>query len=171
MNAKFLLIPAAIIVSAPAQAKIYMSIEDAQQLMFPGAAFEANFVTLDQSQFNAIIDDSGVNVYSRKIKAWKASAGGWFVLDQVRGQDDWITYAIAIDDKGGVQRIEILECLENYDGIGRPGWRSQFYGKRHGAGFDNVATISGATLSSGQMKAGVKRILSTYALVLAPSAG
>ena len=172
MRFQFMLVPAALVAaSAPAQARIYMDLAAAQQLMFPGATFEENFLTLDQDQFNAIIEDSDVNVYSRNIKAWKVSGGGWFIIDQVRGKDDWISYAIAIDPKGVVRRIEILECLENWDGITLPEWRAQFYGKKHGAAFDDIGQISGATLSSGQMTAGVKRILSTYALVLSPSTG
>ena len=173
MRFQFMLVPAALVAStaAPAQARVYMDLAAAQQLMFPGASFEENFVTLDQDQFNAIIKDSDVNVYSRGIKAWKSSTGGWFILDQVRGKDDWISYAIAIDKKGIVRRIEILECLENWDGITMPEWRAQFYGKKHGSAFDDIGQISGATLSSGQMTAGVKRILSTYALVLSPPVG
>ena len=143
-----------------------MGIEEAQQLMFPGETFSENFITLDQEQFNAIINDSQVNVYSRKIKAWRISNGGWFIIDQVRGKDDWISYAIGIDAKGVVKRLEILECLDNWDGITIPAWRAQFYGKRRGARFDDIQIISGATLSSTQMTAGVKRILSTLALVL-----
>jgi hypothetical protein len=168
MRSKFFLVPAAVIATAaaPATARIYMDIGQAQQLMFPGASFSENFVTLDQEQFNAIIKDSDVNVYSRNIKAWKVSTGGWFIIDQVRGKDDWISYAIGIDGKGVVRHIEVLECLENWDGITLPAWRAQFYGKKHGARFDDIQIISGATLSSGQMTAGVKRILSTVMIVL-----
>jgi len=172
MRSQLMLVPAALVAAAtPAHAKIYMELAQAQALMFPGATFEENFLTLDQDQFNAIIEDSDVNVYTRNIKAWRVSTGGWFILDQVRGKDDWISYAIAIDHKGIVRRIEILECLENWDGITLPEWRAQFYGKRHGATFDDIGQISGATLSSGQMTAGVKRILSTHALVLSEPTG
>ncbi|MSO73484.1 MAG: FMN-binding protein [Rhodospirillaceae bacterium] len=171
MRSKLFLIPAAVVATAaaPAFARIYMEIPAAQQLMFPGATFSEKFVTLDQEQFNAIIKDSDVNVYSRNIKAWKVSTGGWFIIDQVRGKDDWISYAIGVDGKGVVRHIEVLECLENWDGITLPAWRAQFYGKKHGARFDDIQIISGATLSSGQMTAGVKRILSTLAIVLEES--
>ncbi len=171
MRAQFLLVPAALFASAPAVAATYMTVEQAQQAMFPGATFTENFVTLNQDQFNAIIDDSDVNVWTRNIKAWKASTGGWFILDQVRGRDDWITYALGIDEKGTVRHLEVLECLEKYDGITTPEWRAQFYGKRHGNKFDDIEIISGSTLSSSQMAAGVKRLMSTYALVLNPPSG
>ena len=171
MRAQFLIVPFALVASAPSMAKTYMTVEQAQELMFPGASFTENFVTLDQDQFNAIIKASNVNVYDRHIKAWKVSTGGWFVLDQVRGKDDWISYAIAINEKGAVSRIEILECLDNYDGITIPEWRAQFCGKRNGSQFDDVQIISGSTLSSGQIAAGVRRVLATYAIVLDPPAG
>ena len=171
MRSQLLLIPAAVVASAaaPAFAKTYMDVQQAQQLVFPGAKFAENFITLDQEQFNAIIKDSDVNVYTRNIKAWRTANNEWFIIDQVRGKDDWISYAIGIDSKGVIRHIEILECLENYDGITIPAWRAQFYGKKHRRQFDDIQIISGATLSSGQMAAGVKRILSTLALVLAPS--
>ncbi len=171
MRVQFLLIPAAIIASAPVQAKVYMDVAQAQQLMYPGETFQERFVTLDQSQFNAIIKDSDVNIYNRNVKAWRASNGDWFIIDQVRGKDDWISYAVAITAAGIVKRVEILECLEKYDGITVPDWRAQFHGKKHGARFDDIGMISGSTLSSGQMLSGVKRLLSTHAIVLSDGAG
>jgi hypothetical protein len=175
MKFQFMLVPTAIVASAvgapAAQAKIFMGIEQAQQLMFPGATFEQHFISLDQTQFNAIIKDSNVNIYNREVKAWKVSNGGWFIIDQVRGKDDWISYAVSISPEGKVQQVEILECLENYAGITNPDWRAQFYGGKRGAQFENVLIISGSTLSCGQMVSGVKRILSTHALILSQLAG
>jgi len=171
MRSRFLLVPAAIFASAPSVAATYLTVEQAQAAMFPGAEFTPNFVKLDQEQFNAIITDSDVNVWNRDIKAWRVSTGGWFIIDQVRGRDDWITYAIGISAQGVVKHVEVLECLDKYDGITEPEWRAQFYGKQHGAKFDDVQIISGSTLSSSQLAAGVKRILSTYALVLNPPSG
>ena len=171
MRSQLFLVPAAIFASAPCIAATYMSVEQAQKAMFPDATFSENFVKLDQDQFNAIINDSDVNVWSRDIKAWKVSDGGWFILDQVRGRDDWITYAIGVSPKGGVKSIEILECLDKYDGITQPEWLAQFYGRHHGNKFDDIQIISGSTLSSSQLAAGVKRIMSTLALVLDPPPG
>jgi hypothetical protein len=173
MRSQFLLMPIALVatMSATAQAEPYMTVEQAQAEMFPGATFTPNFVTLDQDQFNAIIKDADVVPWSRNIKAWKVSTGEWFILDQVRGKDDWITYAVAIDQDGAVKKIEILECLEHYDGIKNPAWLGQFSGRRHGAKMLDIETITGATLSSSQITGGVKRLLTTYALVLSPPSG
>ncbi len=167
MKHQFLLVPAAIIgasVPAVAQAKIFMTLENAQQLLFPGATFEEASFALNQNDFNWIIKDANVNIYNRNVKLWKVSSGGWFLVDQVRGKDDWISYAIGITAEGVVKNIEIIECLENYDGITIPAWRAQFNGKKRGATFDEIAIISGSTLSSAEMISGVKRILSTLYL-------
>jgi len=169
MRAQLMLVPAAMIMAAPASAKIFMDVEQAQQAIFPGKKLSEHFVKLDQDQFNAIIDDANVNVYSRNVKAWRTEDGEWFILDQVQGKDDWITYAVGVDAKGVVRHIEVLECLDDYAGITIPAWRAQFYGKRRGVSFDNIEIISGSTLSSGQMIGGIKRLLSTVALVLQES--
>jgi hypothetical protein len=170
MRSRLLLIPAAIVAAAPAQAETYMTLERAQKLLFPGATLTERFVTLNQDQYNKIIGEGNVEPYGRKLKLWKASTGGWFILDQVRGKNDWISYAVALDDQGAVKGVEILECLEKWDGIRNPAWLAQFSGKQHRALFTDIQIISGSTLSSEQIANGVKRLLATYAHVIAPMA-
>lgn len=169
MRSQFLLIPIALCAAAPCPAANYMTVEQAQAAMFPDATFTPSFVKLDDRQADRIIVDARANVLNRDIKAWKVSTGGWFILDQVLGRDDWISYAVGITAQGKIKQIEILECLDKYDGITRPEWRAQFYGKHHGSNLTEIDSISGSTLSSSQMTAGVRRILSTYALVLEPA--
>ena len=174
MRSQFLLVPVAIVAgvaTTPAQAEVYMTVDQAQKAMFPDASFTEHFIELDQDQYNAIIDDSNVVPYSRKVRAWRVSTGGWFIIDQVRGKDDWVSYAISFDANGAVKHIEVLECLEHYDGIRNPGWLSQFYGRKHGTPNGGVQIISGSTLSSGQMMEGVKRLISTVSLILSTDPG
>jgi hypothetical protein len=104
------------------------------------------------------------------VRAWKVSTGGWFILDQVMGRDDRVTYAIGLDQDGTVRGIEILVCVAGYDGIRRPGWRSQFVGKKS-PNFNDIASISGATLSAMHIAEGVKRTLVTYIKYIAPQSG
>jgi hypothetical protein len=170
MRSQFLLLPFAVLASAPCFAVSYMTLEQAQASMFPGATFTANFVKLDSGQVGTVMKDSGVSVWSSNIKAWRVSTGGWFILDQVRGRDDWISYAVGITSEGTVKQVEILECLDGYAGITQPDWRGQFTGKHHGNSFD-VELITGATLSSSGVAEGVKRVMTTYALVLNPPGG
>ena len=87
------------------------------------------------------------------------------------GKHEFITFAVAIDVGGAVKSVEILDYRESYGGQVRdPRWRAQFIGKRAGAPLKlggEIKNISGATLSSKHVSDGVRRLLATYAIVLA----
>lgn len=172
MQARFLLIPAAALtITVPAHATVYMSVEQAQQLMFPGETLTAHPLTLSDEQVSKIEDVSDTDVLSKNLKAWKASDGGWFIVDQVVGKHEFIPIAVGIDAHGAVKDIEILEYRESYgDEVRNPKWRAQFTGKTSVAPLkltDDIQNISGATLSSKHITDGVRRLLVTYDLVLA----
>lgn len=176
MKSRFLLIPAyALVVAAPVQATVYLSVEQAQALMFPGATMTPDFVTLTPDQMKAIEKATDVNVLSASLKVWRASTGGWFIADQVVGKHEFIPFALALDDKGAVKSVEILEYRETYgDQVRNEAWRAQFAGKTHDAPLKlgkDIQNISGATLSSRHITDGVKRLLTTYDLVLSKKSG
>lgn len=168
MRSQLFLFPAALIASAsPAWAENYLTLGQAQNILFPGATFAPAFLQLSDSDRETIVEDSQATVWHREVKVWKVSTGGWFFIDQVLGKDDWISYAVALDEKGVVKGIEILECLEKYDQVTAPAWRKQFVGKHYGKmNVLDIKSISGTTLSSDHIAEGVKRVLSTYALIL-----
>lgn len=176
MRARLLwLAPALVLSPMAARATTYLTIEQAQKLMFPGQALAPAFATLSDAQVAAIQRDSGVHVLDRQVKAWRAANGGWFIADRVVGKHEFITFALALDPTGAVRDVEILDYRESYgDQVRGAAWRAQFTGKRRGAPLklgDEIKNISGATLSSKHVTDGVKRLLSTYALVLKPAAG
>jgi Na+-transporting NADH:ubiquinone oxidoreductase subunit NqrC len=67
--------------------------------------------------------------------------------------------------------LEVLDYHESYGGeVHLPAWRRQFVDKHHGSPLQlngDIKNISGATLSCGHITDGVRRLLATYALVLA----
>jgi hypothetical protein len=167
-----LLLPVAVAAAAaPAYAKVYLSVEEAQQLMFPGASFTKSPLTLTDVQARAIEQASHANVLSRLVQVWKVSTGGWFIADQVVGKHEFIPIALGLDASGAVKDVEILEYREAYgDGVRNPKWRAQFAGKRNGAKLtlaEDIQNISGATLSSKHITDGVRRLLATYAIAIA----
>ncbi len=167
MRAALFLVAAALIAAAPASAAVYLSIKQAQALMFPHVKLQPRFLTLTSEQAEAIASVSGQRVRSKDLKAWRAADGGWFVVDQVQGRDDWLTYALAINRDGIVTGLEILECAADFDTVRMPEWLDQFRGASIGDNF-HIQPMSGATLSSRHITDGVKRVLATYALVLKP---
>jgi hypothetical protein len=173
MKARLLLLPLSpLAMCAPAYAVTYMTIEQAQTLMFEGSALTRDARMLSAAQVRAIESDSGVKVASPEVNAWRDQSGGWFILDQVIGKHEFINYAIALDAMGAVRQLEILDYHESYGTeVHLPAWRRQFVGKRHGSPVQlnsDIKNISGATLSCGHVTDGVRRLLATYALVLAP---
>jgi FMN-binding domain len=172
MKARFLLLPISpLALVAPAFAVTYLTVEQAQTLMFEGSLLTRDFRTLSPAQIQAIESDSGVKVTNAQLNAWRDGAGGWFLLDQVIGKHEFINYAVALDASGTVRQLEILDYHESYGGeVHLPAWRRQFVGKRHGSPLHlngDIKNISGATLSCGHVTDGVRRLLSAYALVLA----
>lgn len=168
-NLNLIWLPVAAI-SNSAHATSYLTVEQAQQALFPGAAFRAENIVLTAGQVRDIESASGVSVRARELRAWRVAGGGWFLVDEVVGKHDFITYALGIEADGGVRGVEIMDYRESYGyQIRDPRWRAQFAGKKAGAPLkleDDIRNISGATLSCRHIADGVKRLLALYARVL-----
>lgn len=156
--------------ATPAFAVTYLNVGQAQQAIFPGAIFQETPVTLTPEQRKAIEKASGVKVRARELKVWLVKGGGWFIVDEVIGKHEFITYALGLQADGSVKRIEVMDYRESYGSeVRNAAWQSQFIGKKHGAKLkldDDIKNISGATLSCRHIAEGVKRLLATYEVVL-----
>ncbi len=166
-------LPAAVV--TPAYATTYLTVAQAQAAIFPGAAMTPDPHTLSPEQAKAIARAAGVKPLSPTLKAWKVAApdgkpAGWFIVDEVVGKHEFITFALGIDMNGAVKSVEILDYREVYGGEVRlPAWRAQFTGKTAASPLvldRDIRNISGATLSSRHVTDGVKRLLVTAQLVL-----
>ncbi len=170
-----LILPALVGGSFHGYATTYHTVESAQKACFPdGTEFTPADVKLTKEQMKAIEQDSGVRVRLDTQKVWKASRGGqpagWFIVDEVLGKHEYITWALALKADGSVQSIEVMDYRETYGyEIRNADWRAQFLGKKHGAKLkldDDIRNVSGATLSCRHITDGVKRLLAFYELVL-----
>ena len=170
MSRHLMLLPLSLI-AIEAEATVYMTPEQAQATMFPGETLKPGFRTLDTAQVQAIRKAAGVSPLGRQLKVWRAASGGWLIVDEVVGKHEFITFAVALDASGALKSVEILDYRESYGGQVRDSrWRAQFVGKRAGAPLQlgkEIKNISGATLSSKHVTDGVRRLLATYAIVLA----
>jgi hypothetical protein len=172
MNSRLLLIPLATMAAvSPAYAVTYLSLDQAQALMFPGVLLTPAGKMLTAEQVAAVEKDSGVKMSSPQVQAWRSADGGWFLLDQVIGKHELISYALALDAGGVIRQVEILDYRESYGGeIRVPAWRKQFVGKKSGAPLlldDDIKNISGATLSCRHITEGIRKMLAVYATALA----
>jgi Na+-translocating ferredoxin:NAD+ oxidoreductase RnfG subunit len=173
MNWQPCLVPlAAVALTVPvgAQARIYLSVEDAQRTMFGAAPMTAAPVVLTGAQQDQLREASSVSLKFDGRRIWKVDGGGWFVVDEVVGKHETITYAVGIDAAGKVKDIEILEYLESYGyEVADEKWRRQFVGKSADSPLKlgtDIENIGGATLSSKHITDGVKRVMTMYQLAL-----
>lgn len=157
--------------ASPALAVTYLTLPQAAALMFPHQTLVPASRTLSAEQIAAIRAASGAAPLSPLLRAWRAGDGGWLIVDQVVGKHEYITYAVALTAAGAVRSVEIMDYRENYGGeVRNPRWRAQFAGRRPGQPLrlgNEIRNISGATLSSQHVTDGVRRLLATYAIVLA----
>ena len=163
-----LLAPAAALVApAPVFAVDYLTVDQAQRLLFPDAdAFQARQLTLDADQRRQL----GARLGAEPRASWQVGlalhAGqplGLVVVDDVIGKFERITYATAIGTDGTVQGLEILSYRESHGfEVRLPAWRKQFLGKTAASPLrvgEDIANISGATLSCHHVTEGVRRIV------------
>ena len=89
-TSQWALIPLAVI-STSAHATAYLTVEQAQRAIFPGASFAA----------------------TGQPDVWRTSNGGFFVVDRVVGKHEFITMAVGINANGTVKQIEIMDYRES----------------------------------------------------------
>ncbi|MEO8154027.1 MAG: FMN-binding protein [Rhizobacter sp.] len=150
----------------------YLSAEQARKLMFPEAdSFEQREINLDATQLQAL----GSNGTPARSVHWVVQVAkhadnvlGYVVVDEVIGKFELITYAVGLNVDGGVRQLEVLSYRESHGHEVRlPAWRRQFIGKTSASPLrvgEDIANISGATLSCTHVTDGVRRIVAVLGL-------
>lgn len=153
--------------AAPAFATQYMTVEQAQKVLFPEASsFRDARLQLSTTQMREVEKLSGL---AARSVGWRVFAAyhdaeilGYVVVDDVIGKYELISYVVALSPQAVVRQVEILAYRESHGfEIRSPAWRKQFTGKTVQAGLtvgDGIANISGATLSCTHVTDGVRRI-------------
>lgn len=153
-----------------AEAKTYLTEEQAQKQAFPGLGLTKTPTTVTAEQQAKMTDVSSVSQPFDGKSIWKAADGGWFIIDQVVGKHEFITYSVAINPDGTVKLVEIMEYNESYGyEVKETSWLQQFIGKTASSPIKlnkDIQGISGATLSSKHLADGVKRVMTFYDLAL-----
>lgn len=159
-----------VVVSTASWSNVYFSTEQAQQAMFPSGKFTQVALSFTQEQRDALRGRSGVYEPFQENRVWSVEGQGFFVIDQVVGKHELITYAVGLNCDGSVKQIEILEYRETYGSeVRNAAWRRQFVGKTASSPVklnQDITNITGATLSSKHITDGVRRVLAVYDLAL-----
>lgn len=160
------------IISTPiiAQAKIYASVEQAQKFLLPNKQLHQTPILITKDIQEKMRVASSIRHPFQGDRIWKANDGSWFVVDEVVGKHEMITYAVALNPTGSITGIEILEYVESYGyEVAEAQWRNQFVGKNIDDPIKlnhDIQNIGGATLSCKHITDGVKRVAVLHELVL-----
>ena len=166
----FIALPISVLVAPSTFAVQYLTIDQAQRTIFPGKSFTFAPVKLTAAQRKAIQQASAARVSRDEQQVWRVTGGGWFIVDEVVGKHEFITYAVGLNANGSVKQIEVMDYRETYGGeIRNENWRAQFVGKTSQSELKldrDIKNISGATLSCRHITDGVKRLLAFYEVAL-----
>lgn len=153
-----------------AHAKIYVSVEQAQKILAPNKALVKNPIIITDELQDKMRSASSVRQAFQGDRIWKAADGSWFIVDEVVGKHEMITYAVALSPSGAVTGIEILEYVESYGyEVAEAQWRKQFVGKTAADPIklnQDIQNIGGATLSCKHLTDGIKRVAVLYDIAL-----
>ena len=153
-----------------AQAKIYASVEQAQKMLFPNKPLTKAPILITDDLQDKLRAASSIRHPFQGERIWKTANGGWFIVDEVVGKHEMITYAVGISPNGSILGIEILEYVESYGyEVAEAQWRKQFIGKSAKDPIklnQDIQNIGGATLSCKHITDGVKRVSVLYDLTL-----
>ena len=161
--------------SISSYAQQFYTVEQAQKAIFESAdSFKLHPVSLSSEQISKIKSSSSTGTPIPYKRIWQVlevnKLVGWFIVDEVYGKHEFITYAVGVNLDGTVRMIDIMDYRETYGyQVREAGWRGQFVGKSSSARFKldkDIDNISGATLSCKHMADGVKRVLTLYDVAL-----
>ena len=162
--------------SVSAAATQYATPEEAARRCFPEATvFKDSTVQLGPDEMRAVAQAAGVPARSAAWRVMLALNGdvplGVVVFDGVIGKYELIDYAVGIAADGKLRNVEILNYRESHGfEVRLPAWRKQFVGKGADAALrvgEDIANISGATLSTTHITDGVRRIVAVVSTLKA----
>ncbi len=152
----------------PEHVKIYLDLDEALNKVFPNA----DKIWTEEWQLTAAEKQSlefalGWRLTEETFVFYKASHKGkelgYAMVDQQRGRFKPITFMVQVSPLGKVGRVEVMIYRESRgDGVQRQRFLKQFRGKTTSDPIRmnrDITVLSGATMSSRALTAGVKKVL------------
>jgi hypothetical protein len=156
-------------VSAPAAARVLLSVEEALELAFPGCEVERRTVFLTEAELARARELSGEAVESALVHPYEArcagEAGGTAYFDShvVRTLPE--TLMVVVDPEGRVRRLEVLTFAEPPEYLPREAWYEQFLGQPLSEDLAirrRIRAVAGATLTARATAEAVRRVLAIH---------
>lgn len=158
--------------AAPAAAKVFLTVDEALKLAFPGSQAERRTAYLTAEQVKRARALAGVELTSALVNYYVATRGGqpagtaYFDTHRVRTLPE--TLMIVVDPQGKVGRIEVISFREPEEYMPRGAWYQQFLGKALGPDLQlkrDVRPVTGATLTARATTDAVRRVLALHQVI------
>lgn len=159
--------------AVPGAAKVFLSVDEALRLAFPGAKVERRTAYLTAEQLRRARELAGVEVpsalatYYAAVRDGKPAGTAWFDTHRVRTLPE--NLMIVVDPQGRVARVEVISFREPEEYMPRGAWYDQFRGK----GLEPdlrlkraIRPVTGATLTARATTDAVRRVLALHRTVL-----
>lgn len=158
--------------ASPASSKVFLTLDEALELAFPGCEIDRRTVYLTREQLrrarglaNAPIERAIVHPY---VATCDGAPGGvaYFDAHRVRTLPETLMVAVGPDDR--VKRLEVLSFREPEDYLPGERWYAQFLGKPLTEGLRleaDIRSITGATLTARATSDAVRRLLALHAVI------
>jgi Na+-translocating ferredoxin:NAD+ oxidoreductase RnfG subunit len=166
----------AALAAGPLRAKVFLTVDEALRLAFPGCAVERRTVFLTPEQKSRIEQLARGEVKSALVNPYHATCGGkdggtaYFDSHVVRTLPE--TLMVVIDPQGKVRRVEVLSFAEPEDYLPPAKWYGQFAGQ--GLGDDlalgrHIRNVTGASLTARATTEAVRRMLALHQVLSSPA--
>lgn len=154
---------------APAAAKVFLTVDEALRLAFPGCTVERKTAYLTGEQMRRVRVLSGGEVptalFTYHVARRNGQLAGTAYLDTHRVRTLPETLMVVVDPQGRVARVEVLAFREPEEYLPRGIWYEQF----HGRGLDRelrlkqkIRPVTGATLTARATTDAVRRVLALH---------
>ncbi len=161
-----------LLAAGPAAAKVYLSVDEALAVAFPGCAVERQTVYLTDEQLRQAREAAGVEIASALVNPYRAVCEGehtgtaYFDAHRVRTLPE--TLMVVVDAAGKVVRVEVLSFAEPEEYLPRAIWYGQFVGQPLAAELQlkrAIRPVSGASLTARATTEAVRRVLALDAVL------
>jgi hypothetical protein len=155
--------------------QVYLALDEALALSFPGAQIERGTVYLTEQQMAQARELCGEEIESAIRHPYRAFRDGkpvgvaWVDVHRVRSLRESIL--VVVDPNQRVRRVELLAFGEPPEYIPRGNWYGQFIGRRLDDELDlrrGIRGITGATLTARATTAAVRRVLAVQRVIDGP---
>jgi len=159
-------------VSTPATARVFVSVDEALEMAFPGCTVDRGTEFLTEEQVARASELAGETIASALVHPYRATCDGapggtaYFDTHRVRTLPE--TLMVVVDPHGAVRRIEILSFKEPPEYIPREIWYDQFTGEPLGPELElkrSIRQVTGATLTARATTNAVRRVLATHQVI------